>query len=366
MRTYKIIVGSKLFFESQLSSLEIQSVKYFLELVKLSDDLRILGQKIKDPDKGSVLIVKNDNYHGIVESAHDRLGNLIEDLTKDDAIIFVHNPPSNLFEYVKRMKNAGKIILEITQEEYSINGDKKEFKSNIFKIQESIIGQEYAINEVSKSLWYLSNVKRTKPYVIMLYGNSSLGKTELVKEIAKYFFNNKLLEKHLSMFKNQTYSEYFFGEAPNRKSLGYDLLERDSNLIFLDEIDKCPDYFYSAFYTLFDNEIFKDKVYDVNISGSVIILTSNYLTEKEIMEKLGLPIYYRIDKFIHFKDFEAQTIYDITMKEINSKKSEFENFFTAEEVYNVVSKLILGSNENARTIKNKVQAVIEELLFRIE
>ena len=60
------------------------------------------------------------------------------------------------------------------------------------------------------------------------------------------------------------------------------MLERKSNLIFLDELDKCPEYFYSAFYTLFDNTVFKDAVYDVDISRTLIILTSNYLDHEEI------------------------------------------------------------------------------------
>lgn len=84
------------------------------------------------------------------------------------------------------------------------------------------------------------------------------------------------------MFKNNNYSEYFFGDAPNRKSLGYDLLERESNLIFFDELDKCPEHFYSAFYTLFDNVLFKDANYDVDVSGTLIVLTSNYHSEEEM------------------------------------------------------------------------------------
>ena len=107
------------------------------------------------------------------------------------------------------------------------------FVNKIKEISLHIFGQQTAIEEISKSLWYLTTVKRSKPYVIMLYGNSSLGKTELVREIAEKFFGGKYLEKHLSMFKNNNYSEYFFGDAPNRRSLGYDLLERESNLIFL-------------------------------------------------------------------------------------------------------------------------------------
>lgn len=67
-------------------------------------------------------------------------------------------------------------------------------------------------------------------------------------------------------------------------------------MIFLDELDKCPEYFYSAFYTLFDNTLFQDATYDVDISGVVIVLTSNYLTEEEMKKYLGLPIFYRIDE----------------------------------------------------------------------
>ncbi len=40
----------------------------------------------------------------------------------------------------------------------------------------------------------------------------------------------KYMEKHLSMFKYNNYSDYFFGDAPNRRSIGFDLLERESNL----------------------------------------------------------------------------------------------------------------------------------------
>lgn len=127
----------------------------------------------------------------------------------------------------------GQIIdLDIQKEKYSIKKDPEHFSTNICDIRRNIIGQDNAVDEISKSLWYLTTVERTKPYVIMLYGNSSLGKTELVREIAEKFFEGKFLEKHLSMFKNNNYSDYFFGYAPNRRSIGFDLLERESNLVF--------------------------------------------------------------------------------------------------------------------------------------
>ena len=256
MRHYHIIIGSKSYFEQSLPRFgRDKEISFFLDLVKESDALKQKGKLFSN--HANILIVKNDNYHGIVETAHDRLGGLIEELTTDKAEIYVHNPSRVLLEYLNELHQREEIELDENKEKYQI------------------LHQELAIEEISKTLWYLTTVERKKPYVVMLYGNSSLGKTELVREIAKYFFEGKLLEKHLSMFKNTSYAEYFFGNAPNRRSLGFDLLERESNLIFFDELDKCPEHFYSAFYTLFDNTTFKDSTYDVDVSGSVTIAYRN-------------------------------------------------------------------------------------------
>ena len=368
MRIYKIVIGSSSYFDKALdeaySIIDEKNGKIpsFLELIRIFD-----AQKQSDNTdtvKTPLLFIRNNDYNGIVNAAHDRLAPLIHDITHDKALILIHNPPRVLYEYLQDKKARNLITLEEDREEYSIQKEPEKFKENILRISDAIVGQDRAIIEISKSLWYLISVQRKKPYVIMLYGNSSLGKTELVREIAKHFFEGKVLEKHLSMFKNNNYSDYFFGEEPNRRSLGFDLLERTSNLIFLDELDKCPEFFYSAFYTLFDNVEFKDATYDVDISGTIIILTSNYLSEDEMKQHLGMPIFYRIDKMIKFEDFSPQTIYEITMKEIEARKEEYGDMISPERIYEIVSKEISTKNENARTIKFKVQQVIENLLFK--
>ena len=363
MRQYHIIVGSKSYFELYLPKDDsVNKRSFFLDLVKESDALKPKGETFSN--YADILIIKNDDYHGIVETAHDRLGGLIEELTTEEAEIFVHNPSRILREYLEGLHQRGKIGLDENKEQYHILHDSSKFVSNIKEISSHILGQELAIEEIAKTMWYLTSVERKKPYVVMLYGNSSLGKTELVREIAKYFFNDKFLEKHLSMFKNINYADYFFGNAPNRRSLGFDLLERESNLIFLDELDKCPEHFYSAFYTLFDNTVFKDSTYDVDISGIFIVLTSNFKTVEEMKKNLGLPIFYRIDKMIHFKDFSCKDIYQIVKNEIESRKDEYKNILSPEMIYAVVSPLIQTEKENARTIKYKIQQVIEDILFR--
>lgn len=371
IREYKIIIGSKAFFDKHIRQLEDRitegyedcPIDNFLELVRVSDERKQRGQSFNDNDKALVMILKNDNYHGIVESAHDRLGSLIEEITTDDSIIYLHNPPKTLVTYLDGLFSRSKIKLSYKQEAYDIKREPDKFSENMTQIGKSIFGQNEAIVEISKSMWYMTTVNRKKPYVIMLYGGSSLGKSELVRKISKKFFEGKFVEKHLSMFKNETYSYYFFGDKPNRKSLGFDLLERESNLVFLDELDKCPEFFYSAFYTLFDNTVFSDATYELDISGLLIILTSNYKNEKEMKDRLGLPIFYRIDKFIHFNDFDEKTIFNITMSEIEVHVKECKGRFTNEQIYQAVSPKIQTKGENARTIKNKVQETIEDMLF---
>jgi ATP-dependent Clp protease ATP-binding subunit ClpA len=366
MRNFKIIIGSKQYFdkivEDNTSSFdEIQS---FIELVRLSDERKQRGNAFTDDDKADILIVKNDHYHGIIEAAHDRIGSLIEDVSTEDADVYVHNPSMKLHNYLKTLYQRNLISYTEDKEKYQIERKPEMFTENIDSITKRIIGQKEAINEISKTLWYLTKTKRKKPYVIMLYGDSSLGKSELVREIAANFFEGKLVEKHLSMFKNDSYAYYFFGNQPNRVSLGFDILERESNLVFLDEIDKCPEYYYSAFYTLFDNTQFQDATYQMDISGLLIILTSNYINTDEIKIKLGLPIFYRIDKFIAFQKFSKDTIYEITRNEVSAHVDESEGLLTTEEIFHSVSPLIKTTNENARTIKNKVQSVVEDLLFK--
>lgn len=361
MRTFDVIIGSKGFFQEYIK--DLTDAVPFLDLIKLSDAFHTQREIFPENLKAELMILKNDNYHGITEQANDRLGNLIYDLTTDAAEIWLHNPPSNLLFFLKNQEASEGITLSIIEQQYDIVRDREKYIDGIHSIKQNIIGQNSAIIEISKTLRYLTTVERKKPYIVMLYGNSSIGKTELIREISKNFFDNKMLEQHLSMFKSNVNGDYLFGDKPNRRSIGFDLLERESNLIFLDEFDKCADYFYSVFYTLFDNTLFKDAVYEVNVSGTLIILTSNYLSEDEMKERLGLPIYYRIDKFIHFEDFDSEKIFEIVRKELDDKYDEYKEFFTKDEIYAIASKRIFNSGENARTIKNKIQAVLEELLF---
>lgn len=373
-RKYIVIKGSKHFFDSKAEKLlditSLTEMNDFPQMVRRHDEyfknilLMIPNKEKKDPfDRTDLLVIKNTDYHSIVQTAHDRLAGVIEDLTFETAQIIIHNPTRSLEEYLKSQKELEKIEYSCISQQHNLDIVASEFNRKMSIITSKVMGQEKAISDIGKSLWYLTKFKRDKPFVFMLYGSSSIGKTETVREIAKEFFYDNVFEKHLSMFRNERAQYFLFGDDPNRSSIGYELLERKSNLVFLDEFDKLPDFFYSVFYTLFDNTQFSDSTYNADVSGLIIFLTSNYSNMDEMKKHLGLPIFYRIDKFVHYEDFSTKTIVSVTGNEVLKYVSESKGIIEFEDLWSRVKTKTKQKGENARTIKNIVLQEVEEMLY---
>ena len=132
MRIYKIVIGSSSYFDKALdeaySIIDEKNGKIpsFLELIRIFD-----AQKQSDNTdtvKTPLLFIRNNDYNGIVNAAHDRLGPLIEDITHDKALILIHNPPRVLYEYLQDKKARNLITLEEDREEYSIQKNLKNSK----------------------------------------------------------------------------------------------------------------------------------------------------------------------------------------------------------------------------------------------
>ena len=70
--------------------------------------------------------------------------------------------------------------------------------------------------------------------------------------------------------------------------------------------DKVNHSLYNAFYQLFDEGIFVDTNYEVDIRNGIFILTSNFATEAEIKQGLGTAMYSRIGACIVFDDLPVQ------------------------------------------------------------
>ena len=163
------------------------------------------------------------------------------------------------------------------------------------------------------------------------------------------------------MYQNAEFSSYLFGGKHFQSCFARDLLERESNVILLDEFDKAAPIFHSAFYQLFDEGIFEDKNYNVQLQSSIIICTSNYKSIEEIRSYLGEPIFYRFDNIIKFDKLSTDSLIKIINLIIDKKYNELtpseKKIVDIENIRLMLYKNVRKLN-NVRNIKN----IIEELI----
>jgi ATP-dependent Clp protease ATP-binding subunit ClpA len=287
--------------------------KIFTHKIEKEDEDATLELEIPAKDYIENLIAYSESYSGITESAIQSFVSLISGYDIDN--FYLQNPPMQINQ---QLEQAFPNMLSVEKYNY-----KKFNESMFFKINDTfgdnIIGQENVKKRLLISLYPLMEyTSNRKPVVIMFYGNSGIGKTETAKFISKVL-GQPLFRKQFSMFHSGEFQGYLFGGNHFQACFARELLERESNVILLDEFDKPHSVFHSAFYQLFDEGIFEDKNYNVELYNSIIICTSNYKSEEEIRKHLGDPIYFRFDKFIKFEDLSEGSLKKVIEMLINKK-----------------------------------------------
>lgn len=298
------------------------------------------------------LAIYSDEYSGVADFFIE--GFLIYSLLFAEKYgyeeVLLHNPPAKILHQIQTSRTE----LEITVENYKYSKLKlKHLKAIKQDFDNIIYGQSNVKNELLASLYSMTNSGVRKPVVILLYGPTSVGKTETAKFVNKVVnLKKNLFRKQLSMFHNENFMNYIFGDKSS--SFAKDLLDRETNIILLDEFDKAHPMFYSAFYQLFDEGVYTDKFYEVNLENTIIFCTSNYRDEKEIRKNLGDPIYSRFDQFIRFEELSNDAkvtiidrVYEEEIANFNEKdQSEIENL----DIKNKLKSKV-GALSNAREIR---------------
>ncbi|MDL0421826.1 AAA family ATPase [Caldibacillus thermoamylovorans] len=274
------------------------------EMVRWSDARR--SNPIEDEIIGTYnyLTVSTEEYGGVTDAFIERF--IISILIFQDKLgyteIYLHNPPDRIYNQVQIYKEHFELSIQYTSYPKITRNALKRIKENFDK---KILGQPQVKTEILTALYDLSNDYDSKPKIIMFYGPPGVGKTETAHFINQAINpDNQLLRKQFSMYHNDSFYSYIFGDRTN--SFAKDLIDRESNVILLDEFDKCNKVFFSAFYQLFDEGIYEDKYYKVNLQNGVILCTSNYLSESDIRKNLGEAIFSRFDAFIQFNAFSNE------------------------------------------------------------
>lgn len=302
------------------------------------------------------LVIHTDDYGGIKEWAILGISNnFFESSRIKIQNIYLNNPPTKFYEDVK--KTYPNIIEEIYSERPSLNLDI--LKSISADYSNEIIGQPNVLFKLLTALYSLLNPQRKKPVTLLFLGDSGIGKTETAKFINSKFAG-EMLRVQFSMQQTGEAYKYIFGGEHGEDSFARELIRRESNVILLDEFDKVNSLFYNAFYQMFDEGLFVDKNYSVNVEKCIIICTSNFMSEEEAEKCLGTPIYSRFSKVIKFDPISIEDkikIAEKTYVHIFSQLSPEDQQLISENsiLQFYISHIHQGYYQNMRTLKNDIE-----------
>ena len=331
----------------ELDSDSKNMIVHIPELQKENSETKTEKEKLKVAN----FVINSDEYSGVREHVIINFANFIAKM--DIQNMYIQNPPIHISEQLHRIYDDKNIIQEIQQ---PYNGITKTIIQQFYNgYDDKIIGQKIAKMKVLQALYPLMDNKQKKPMVILFYGDSGIGKTETAHYLAE-LLDGKLMRKQFSMYQNNQFGTYLFGGSYGEGSFAKDLLDRDSNVILLDEFDKANPVFHSAFYQLFDEGVYEDQNYKVNLDYAIIICTSNYKTESEIKEQLGTPIFNRFDAVIHFAELSDEAKEKIARNFIQEtiEKYKEDTIEMDENILLRLQKSAIGYS-NTRDIKHLIQ-----------
>ncbi|MFR8145394.1 MAG: AAA family ATPase [Clostridia bacterium] len=374
MNRIVIFIGSKKDFERLINS----EVDRDTEIVSFMELIQYYNKQIRQNDTASSdnwiarrrniknCIVKADDYASVLEHAISNFVNIIT-LNSNVENLFVHNPPKRVIE---SLKSEYEDIIEYKYSKYR-KIDRKKLKKIYDTMGNFIIGQNYCKKEIISSLYKMLVKRKDKPIVLLLYGPSGVGKTETAKTISETL-GGELLRIQFSMMQSQEAYNYIFGGEHSRSSLAKDLQCRETNIVLIDEFDKVNPIFYNAFYEMFDEGIFVDTNYTVDVRNCIFVCTSNFKNENEIKEVLGPAMFSRIGNCIEYQELskkEKEIIIENYYTEIIKKLKTDE----IEIIKNTDIKNWFINNadryDNIRILKNKMENAIlkkltEELIIK--
>lgn len=275
-----------------------------------TDDVDIENAVIFADEFASVMSHVLSNFSNIVLQGH----NIVN--------LFIQNPPKR----VERSLNASfaDLIEKRKSNYFSPSTSAMLNIINSLRGNDSLVGQKQAKEKIFTGLYKYSYLKHNEPLVQLFFGPSGVGKTQFAKELSKHF-GGKLTRIQFSMMHTSAAYDYIYGGEHNKPSLALDILGRETNIILMDEFDKTDPIFYNAFYRMFDEGIYEDVNYKVDVSNCIFILTSNFENEKNIASSMGMPLYSRIDQKIQFSilnEFEIRKIINDTFENLLSKLTD--------------------------------------------
>jgi len=297
-----------------------------------------------------------------------------------------------------------------------ISGEKKKLKNIERNLKKQIIGQNEAIEAISKSVRRgrlgIANANRPNGVFIFL-GPTGVGKTELTKVLAKTVYEKKdaLIKVDMSEFMERHNVSRLIGAPAGY--VGYEeggkLTEQirlnPHSVVLFDEIEKAhPDVFNLLLQIFEDGEITDAAGKKVDFKNTIIIMTSNIGTEeltykagwgfseseninedekkdrarkkyletkdnvlKELKGEFSPEFINRIDKILVFNPLGLKDIKSIVKNQFSDLQerileSNKIKISADKKALDYITKKSFNPNEGARLIRRNLQEMVEDLI----
>lgn len=305
------------------------------------------------------VVAESSDYANLTEHS---IMNFVEIVRRiNPSKLILQNPPDRIYQQLDRVFKVNTERFEYPILEIDAI---REFNRDYDK---NVIGQPRVKSGLLAALYQLTR-RRSVPVVLMLYGPSGVGKTETAKFINS-LLSGTLMRKQFSMYHTDRFASYIFGGSHSEPSFAHDLLDREPGVILIDEFDKANPAFYGAFYQLFDEGVFEDKNYRLNMGSTLIICTSNYKSEADVRTALGDALCSRFDALIGYDKLTFDALKEISEhivdKKIECLSDEEKQLLNAEQIKRMIIEKFLNIKDgNVRKIAKMSEQVISLILVR--
>ncbi len=363
MKTVTIFTGSDIGFQKLISGFDNVS-----EIRDLINVINVQRHEISGAEKTDItpaifeyLYIGTDDYYALSEWANNSFLAILKDPRINVVNLFLCNPPRKIRNDIEKCHGD---ILSYESTKYLEISDDIIRDMNI-QCKQHIRGQNDAIDEILISIY--SQTYSRRPIVVLLNGNSGIGKTETAKIMCNCV-GGELTRIQLSMYQNAEAYNYVFGGEHGKNTLTRDLIRRENNLIHIDELDKVNPALYNAFYQMFDEGIYKDQQYQVDVADCIFLCTSNFRDALEAKRIFGDPLYSRFDSIIEFKSLSIDDRIKITEETFSNIINKLPNQadktkLNESNTLKVFSDLIMrGSYSNIRILKKDIQRYANKVL----
>ena len=266
------------------------------------------------------------------------------------------------------------------------------------RISQQIIGQDEAVSAVVRAIKRRRTgvSYRQNPVSMIFAGPTGVGKTELVKVLARDLFKQpeSLIRLDMSEFMEKHSVSRIIGAPPGY--VGYDeagqltekIRRRPYSVILFDEIEKAhPDVLNILLQVLDDGKITDSQGREVNFENAVIIMTTNAgsetssgisgfaehrdvqakdKTERALSTFLRPEFINRIDEIITFRHLDKSDfvkIADIMMKKLEAHMSEQGiKFIYTSEVLEFIAEKSFSEKFGARNMRRFIEREVEDRL----